>query len=170
MCDKEQLSKADTLALRQKHIGPSCKLFFKSDPLKIVRASEAYMYDEQGQRYLDCINNVAHVGHCHPHVVKAGAEQMAVLSTNNRFLHDNLVLYAQRLTATFPEKLSVCFFVNSGSEANDLALRIARNHTKKYDVITLDHAYHGHVMSLIDLSPYKFNNTGGEGQKDWVHV
>jgi len=158
------------LALRHKHIGPSCKLFFKSDPLKIVRASEAYMYDEQGHRYLDCINNVAHVGHCHPHVVKAGAEQMAVLSTNNRFLHDNLVLYAQRLTDTFPEKLSVCFFVNSGSEANDLALRIARNHTKKFDVIALDHAYHGHVTSLIDISPYKFNNTGGEGQKDWVHV
>merc|ERR1712142_399176 len=71
---------------------------------------------------------------------------------------------------TFPEKLSVCFFVNSRSEANDLALRIARNHTKKFDVIALDHAYHGHVTSLIDISPYKFNNTGGEGQKDWVHV
>lgn len=89
------------------------------------------MFNEKGEQYLDCINNVAHVGHCNDHVVKAGQEQMAILNTNNRFLHDNLVLYAERLTATFPDPLSVVFFVNSGSEANDLALRIARTHTGK---------------------------------------
>lgn len=165
-----KLSKKETITLREKLIGPSCKLFFKEDPLKIVRASKTYMYDENGQRYLDCINNVCHVGHCHPHVVSAAMQQMAVLNTNSRFLHDNLVLYAERLTSLFPEKLSVCFFVNSGSEANDLALRLAHTHTGNKDVITLDHAYHGHVTSLIDISPYKFNHPGGEGQQDWVHV
>ena len=72
------------------------------------------MYDEEGTQYLDCINNVAHVGHCHPHVVKAGAAQMSLISTNSRFLHDNLVIYAKRLTSYFPSKLSVCYFVNSG--------------------------------------------------------
>uniref|UniRef100_A0A0N7ZCN1 Uncharacterized protein n=2 Tax=Scylla olivacea TaxID=85551 RepID=A0A0N7ZCN1_SCYOL len=168
--EKGKLDKQETLALRKKHIGPSCKLFFKSDPLKIVRASGSYMYDEEGNRYLDCINNVCHVGHCHPHVVSAATQQMAVLNTNSRFLHDNLVLYAERLTALFPPKLSVCFFVNSGSEANDLALRLARTHTGHRDVITLDHAYHGHVTSLIDISPYKFNHPGGDGKPDWVHV
>ncbi|CAG7732278.1 unnamed protein product [Allacma fusca] len=166
----ESMSKNDTVRLRKRHIGPSCKLFFKNDPIKIVRAEGQYMYDEKGQQYLDCINNVAHVGHCHPTVVQAGIDQMSVLNTNSRFLHDNLVICAKRLTSLFPEPLSVCFFVNSGSEANDLALRLARAHTKFNDVITLDHAYHGHVTSLIDISPYKFNLPGGGGKPEHVHV
>nr|CAD7201602.1 unnamed protein product [Timema douglasi] len=149
----------------------SCKLFFRAEPLKIVRAEGQYMYDEKGGQFLDCINNVAHVGHCHPDVVKAACDQLAVLNTNNRFLHDNLVLCAKKLTGLLPESLSVCFLVNSGSEANDLALRLARTHTKHNDVITLDHAYHGHLTSMIDISPYKFNHaTGGQGKPDWVHV
>lgn len=78
------------------------------------------------------------VGHCHPDIVKAACEQISVLNTNSRFLHDNIVLCAQKLTSLFPEPLSVCFFVNSGSEANDLALRLARTHTKHHDVVTLD--------------------------------
>ncbi|XP_046391879.1 5-phosphohydroxy-L-lysine phospho-lyase-like [Ischnura elegans] len=166
----ESIPKTQTIRLRKRHIGQSCKLFYKSDPLKIVRAEGCYMYDESGHQYLDCINNVAHVGHCHPVVVKAGCDQMAVLNTNNRFLHDNLVLCAKKLTSLLPEPLSVCFLVNSGSEANDLALRLARTHTKHHDVITLDHAYHGHLSSLIDISPYKFNLPGGGGKPDWVHV
>ncbi|XP_035668616.1 5-phosphohydroxy-L-lysine phospho-lyase-like isoform X1 [Branchiostoma floridae] len=166
----EALPKEETLQLRQKHYGPSCKLFFKENPIKIVRAEGQYMYDEQGNQYLDCINNVAHVGHCHPTVVKACTEQMSLLNTNSRFLHDNLVTYAKRLTATLPDKLSVCYFVNSGSEANDLALRLARTYTGNYDVVVMDNGYHGHVSSLIDISPYKFNHTGGEGQKPFVHL
>ncbi|KAG8134484.1 putative Alanine--glyoxylate aminotransferase 2-like 1-like protein, partial [Naja naja] len=166
----EMYSKAETLALRQKHIGPSCKVFFAKDPIKIVRAHGQYMFDENGEKYLDCINNVAHVGHSHPDVVKAAVKQMELLNTNSRFLHDNLVQYAKRLTATLPEKLSVCYFVNSGSEANDLALRLARQYSGHYDVITLDHAYHGHVTSLIDISPYKFNQLGKEAKKEFVHV
>lgn len=128
------------------------------------------MFDERGNRYLDCINNVAHVGHCHPSVVRAGQEQMALVSTNNRFLHDDLVICAHQLTSLLPEPLSVCFLVNSGSEANDLALRLAQTHTGNKDIICLDHAYHGHLTSMIDISPYKFNKPNGPGKKDWVHV
>ncbi|XP_018319278.1 5-phosphohydroxy-L-lysine phospho-lyase [Agrilus planipennis] len=167
---KEQLPKRETIELRKKHIGPNCQLFFKKDPLKIVRAEKQYMFDERGDAYLDCINNVAHVGHCHPEVVKAGFEQMLVLNTNNRFLHDNIVLCAQRLISTMPENLSVCYFVNSGSEANDLALRLAQIHTGNEDIITLEHAYHGHLTSLIDISHYKFALPGGPPQKDYVHL
>ncbi|XP_037678935.1 5-phosphohydroxy-L-lysine phospho-lyase isoform X3 [Choloepus didactylus] len=137
------------------------------------------MYDEQGAQYLDCINNVAHVGHCHPLVVQAAHEQNQVLNTNSRFLHDNLVDYAQRLSRTLPKKLCVFYFLNSGwlgrahlfcrsSEANDLALRLARQYTGHQDVVVLDHAYHGHLSSLIDISPYKFRDL--DGQKEWVHV
>ncbi|KAG5876697.1 hypothetical protein JTB14_025822 [Gonioctena quinquepunctata] len=166
----QQISKNETIALREKHIGPSCQLFFRKDPLKIVRAKGQYMYDDRGDAYLDCINNVAHVGHCHPGVVKAGCDQMTVLNTNNRFLHDNIVLCAKRIISTMPDNLSVCFFVNSGSEANDLALRLAQIHTGNTDVIALEHAYHGHLTSLVDISHYKFNLPGGVGQKDHVHV
>ncbi|XP_068140892.1 alanine--glyoxylate aminotransferase 2-like [Drosophila tropicalis] len=166
----EQLSKSETIKLRNKHIGQACQLFYRSDPLKIVRGQGQYMFDEEGTRYLDCINNVAHVGHCHPEVVMAGAMQMATISTNCRFLHDELVQCAKTLTSKMPSSLSVCFFVNSGSEANDLALRLARNFTKRQDVITLDHAYHGHLQSVMEVSPYKFNMPGGEKKLDYVHV
>jgi len=165
-----ELSKRDTVELRRKHIGPSCKLFFRQDPLKMVRGEGQFLYDESGTAYLDCINNVAHLGHCHPAVVAAGQKQMAVLNTNSRFLHDNLVQYAQRLCSTLPPSLCVAYLVNSGSEANDLALRLAHQHTNNKDVITLDHAYHGHVISLIDISPYKFDKPGGAGcpEHTWV--
>ncbi|XP_036372286.1 ethanolamine-phosphate phospho-lyase [Megalops cyprinoides] len=166
----ETYDKPKTIDLRKKHIGPSCKVFFSHDPIKIVRAKGQYMYDESGERYLDCINNVAHVGHCHPDVVRAGAEQMELLNTNSRFLHDNLVQYAQRLQATLPDKLSVCYFVNSGSEANDLALRLAWQYTGHKDIITLDHAYHGHVSSLIAISPYKFHQLADLERDLSVHV
>ncbi|XP_051869574.1 5-phosphohydroxy-L-lysine phospho-lyase isoform X2 [Pristis pectinata] len=126
------------------------------------------MFDEMERRYLDCINNVAHVGHCHPDVVKAGSVQMATLNTNARFLHDNIVQYAKKLSETLPQKISVFYFVNSGSEANDLALRLAQQYTQHEDIVVLENAYHGHLNSLIDISPYKFRNL--RPQKDWVHV
>ncbi|XP_058916603.1 5-phosphohydroxy-L-lysine phospho-lyase isoform X3 [Kogia breviceps] len=160
--------KAATLALRRRLLSNSCRLFFPEDPIKIVRGQGQYMYDEQGAEYIDCINNVAHVGHCHPLVVQAAHEQNQVLNTNSRYLHDNIVDYAQRLSETLPEKLCVFYFLNSGSEANDLALRLARQYTGHWDVVVLDHAYHGHLSSLIDISPYKFRDL--DGQKEWVHV
>nr|CAH7728947.1 unnamed protein product [Callosobruchus chinensis] len=166
----QDLTKQETIALREKYIGKSCQLFFRDNPLKIVKGKGQYLYDENGDQYLDCINNVAHVGHCHPDVVEAGCAQMAELNTNSRFLHDNIVLCAKRIVSTMPRGLSVCFFVNSGSEANDLALRLAQIHTGKKDVIALEHAYHGHLTSLIEISHYKFNLPGGIGKKDHVHV
>ncbi|KAI1898434.1 hypothetical protein AGOR_G00072290 [Albula goreensis] len=164
----EMFNKETTLAMRKTLIGQSCRLFYSEDPVKIVRARGQYLYDENGTRYLDCISNVQHVGHCHPAVTKAAASQMELLNTNSRFLHDNIVHYADRLRATLPDKLCVFYFVNSGSEANDLALRLAHQYSLHEDVIVLDHAYHGHLTSLIDISPYKFRKLGG--QKEWVHV
>jgi 4-aminobutyrate aminotransferase-like enzyme len=134
-----------------------------------MRGSQQYLYDENGRAYLDAVNNVSHVGHCHPRVVKAGQEQMAVLNTNTRYLYDDLVRYAERLCATLPEPLSVCFFVCSGSEANELALRLARTHTRKQDIIVVDVAYHGNTTALIEISPYKYEGPGGTGAPEYVH-
>src|ERR1041385_2680129 len=138
-------------------------------PLNIVRGSMQYLYDDEGRRYLDAYNNVAHVGHCHPRVVAAGQQQMQLLNTNTRYLSELIIEYAEKLTATLPEPLRVCFFVNSGSEANELALRLARAHTKSRDLIVLEHAYHGNTTTLIDISPYKHDGPGGEGAPTWVH-
>jgi len=138
-------------------------------PLHIVRGSMQYLYDDAGRRYLDAYNNVAHVGHCHPKVVAAGCQQMELLNTNTRYLSELVLEYAERLTATLPEPLRVCFFVNSGSEANELAIRLARAHTKARELIVLEHAYHGNTTTLIDVSPYKHDGPGGQGAPSWVH-
>ena len=138
-------------------------------PLKIVRGSMQYLYDDEGREYLDAVNNVCHVGHCHPKVVRAAQEQIAVLNTNTRYLHDYLVEYARRLCETFPDPLSVCFFVCSGSEANELALRLARTHTGRSDVVVVDGAYHGNTGSLVDISPYKYDGPGGAGRPTHVY-
>jgi 4-aminobutyrate aminotransferase-like enzyme len=129
-----------------------------------------YLYDDEGRAYLDVYNNVPLVGHSHPRVVRAAQQQLALLNTNTRYLHDNINRYAGRLTALLPAPLQVCYFVNSGTEANELALRLARTHTGKEDIVVLEHAYHGHTGALIDISPYKFDGPGGAGRKPWVHV
>src|SRR4029077_10197057 len=129
-----------------------------------------YLYDDAGRTYLDVYNNVPLVGHSHPRVVQAAQAQLALLNTTTRYLHDNVNRYAERLTRLLPEPLRVCFFVNSGSEANELALRLERAATGREDVIVLEHAYHGHTNTLIDISPYKFAGPGGQGKKPWVHV
>src|SRR5258708_12380278 len=116
-----------------------------------------YLYDDAGRAYLDVYNNVPLVGHSHARVVQAAQAQLALLNTNTRYLHDNINRYAKRLTRLLPEPLRVCFFLNSGSEANELALRLARAHTGREDIIVLEHAYHGPTNTLIDLSPYKFH-------------
>jgi 4-aminobutyrate aminotransferase-like enzyme/Ser/Thr protein kinase RdoA (MazF antagonist) len=162
-------SKEETLAARRKYIGRNLSIGYKT-PLKIERGWMQYLYDETGRTYLDAYNNVPHVGHCHPRVVQAGQQQMAVLNTNTRYLHDYLNDYAERLCATMPGPLRVCFFVNSGSEANELALRLARAHTRQCDMIVLEGAYHGHTTTLIDISPYKHNGPGGTGAPPWVHT
>lgn len=162
-------SKAEILTLRQRHLGKSLSLSYKT-PLQIVRGQGQYLYDENNQPYLDAVNNVPHVGHNHPHVVRAAQQQTAVLNTNTRYLHDNLVEYAQRLIGTLPEPLSVCYFVCSGSEANELALRMARTYTGQQDLLVLDGAYHGNTAALIDISSYKHAGPGGSGTPEYVHV
>ena len=154
---------------RRDALNPALSLSYQQ-PLKILRGYLHHLYDENGQPYLDCVNNVPHVGHSHPRVVRPAQDQMALLNTNTRYLHDTVVEYAEALTATLPDRLSVCFFVNSGSEANELALRLARAYTGGSDVIVIDHAYHGHTSALIDISPYKFNGPGGRGKPDHVQV
>ncbi|MDF1798643.1 MAG: aminotransferase class III-fold pyridoxal phosphate-dependent enzyme [Planctomycetota bacterium] len=139
------------------------------EPLKIVRGAGAYLFDAAGERYLDCVNNVCHVGHSHPRVVAALARQAALLNTNTRYLHDNLPEYARRLTSLFPAPLEVCFLVNSGSEANELAQRLARAHTRAEDFVVLEHAYHGNTQGNIDVSPYKFDGRGGAGAPASTH-
>jgi 4-aminobutyrate aminotransferase-like enzyme len=157
------------LARRQDRIAPSLSVSYRK-PLTIVRGKGAWLYDPDGRGYLDLVNNVAHVGHCHPHVTDAIARQAGMLNTNARYLHKNLLDYADRITATMPPELSVCIFTCSGSEANDLAIRMARTATGRFDAVVLDMAYHGHTTALIDISPYKFARKGGQGCKPFVHV
>ena len=165
----KEMTFAETLSLRRALIGPNLSVSYHH-PLKIVRGRRQYLYDDTGRAYLDVFNNVPLVGHSHPKVVQAVQKQIALLNTNTRYLHENAVRYAQRLTEKLPAPLRVCYFVNSGSEANELALRLARAKTRTDDTIVLEHAYHGHTTTLIDISPYKFNGPGGSGRKPWVHV
>jgi len=160
---------AQTVAARKELLGRNLSISYQR-PLKIVKGWREFLYDETGRAFLDVYNNVPLVGHSHPRVVDAVQQQLAVLNTNTRYLHDNVVHYAQRLTDLLPAPLRVCYFVNSGSEANELAFRLARTFTRREDVVVLEHAYHGHTSTLIDISPYKFNGPGGTGRKPWVHV
>ncbi|MEM7119292.1 MAG: aminotransferase class III-fold pyridoxal phosphate-dependent enzyme [Chloroflexota bacterium] len=162
-------SHADLIAERQQRLGKMLSVSYNK-PLKIVRGVGQYLYDENGRAYLDVVNNVCHVGHCHPHVTKALTEQANVLNTNTRYLHDNIIDYAQRLADKFPDPLNVCFFVCSGSEANELALRLARTATNQRDMIVVDVAYHGNSQANIDISPYKFNAPGGKGKPSHTHI
>ena len=157
------------LERRREVLGRNLSISYRKH-LHIVAGRGCYLYDVEGRAYLDAVNNVPHVGHCHPHVVSAGRDQMAVLNTNTRYLHEELVRYAERLTATFPDPLNVCIFCCTGSEANDLALRMARLFTGGSEMIVVDGAYHGHTRQLIDLSPYKFDGPGGGGAGKSTHV
>jgi 4-aminobutyrate aminotransferase-like enzyme/Ser/Thr protein kinase RdoA (MazF antagonist) len=158
----EPMSIEEILAVRQRHVGRNLSISY-SNPLKIVRGYMQYLYDEDGRTYLDAVNNVPHVGHNHPHVVQAGQRQMAVLNTNTRYLHEGIVRYADRLCATLPEPLSVVYFVCSGSEANELALRLAHSHTRRKNMVVVDVGYHGNTTTLIEISPYKSDGPGGNG-------
>jgi 4-aminobutyrate aminotransferase-like enzyme/Ser/Thr protein kinase RdoA (MazF antagonist) len=161
---------APAVAERRKRSLPVVLSLSYDTPLHIVRGRGQYLYASDGRAYLDLVNNVCHVGHCHPHVVRALSEQAGKLNTNTRYLHETVLAYAERLTATLPESLDVCFLVNSGSEANELALRLARAATGRRDVLVIDGAYHGSTGTCIDMSPYMFNGPGGSGRAEWVHV
>ncbi|CAF3926327.1 unnamed protein product [Rotaria sordida] len=168
---KEYYSKDKTMELRDIYIPACTQLFFRENPLKIVRCQGTYMYDQLGNKYLDCINNVAHVGHCHPYINNQVYKQMSACATNNRYLHDNTVILAERITKTLPKGLEQIFYTNSGSEANDLAIRLAREYTGNYDILVLDNAYHGHLLSLVELSSYMYKKmTNQQKMPEHVHV
>ncbi len=162
-------SAAETLEQRRELLGGSLSISYRK-PLKIVRGWRQHLYDDTGRPYLDVFNNVPLVGHGHPRIVDAVCRQLGLLNTNTRYLHDNILRYAQRLTRLLPPSLRVCYFVNSGSEANELAIRMARTHTAAKDVVVLENAYHGNTATVTDISPYKFNGPGGGGRRPWVHV
>jgi len=162
-------SAASITRRRRTNLSPSLSLSY-DEPLHIVQGDGAELIDADGRRWLDLVNNVAHVGHEHPCVVDAIARQARRLNTNTRYLHSNIVDYAERLRALFPDPLSVVLLTNSGSEAVDLALRLARTTTGREGVLTLDWAYHGNLSSLVEISPYKFNRAGGRGPTERVRI
>jgi 4-aminobutyrate aminotransferase-like enzyme/Ser/Thr protein kinase RdoA (MazF antagonist) len=162
-------SHQELIEFRKKHLGRSLSISYKK-PLKILRGERQYLIDDTGRRYLDTVNNVAHIGHEHPRVVKAGQQQMAILNTNTRYLHTNILDFAKELCATLPKELSVLHFVNSGSEANELALRMAQVCTQQKDVIALEIGYHGNTSGCIAVSSYKFDGKGGKGKPENTHI
>ncbi|WNJ17080.1 aminotransferase class III-fold pyridoxal phosphate-dependent enzyme [Pontibacter sp. G13] len=154
---------------RQTAIGYGLSVSYR-DPLHMLQASGPYLYDHTGRRYLDTVNNVPHVGHQHPQVVHAAQRQLEVLNTNTRYLHETLLAYAEELAATLPDPLSVVHFVNSGSEANELALRMAQTYSGAKDMVVLETGYHGNTTGCVAVSSYKFDGKGGQGAEDHIHV
>lgn len=154
---------------RKNHLGKSLSLQYKV-PIKMVRGSGQYLLDQYGRKYLDTVNNVAHVGHEHINVVKAGQQQMALINTNSRYLHDNINELAKELLESLPKELSVLHFVNSGSEANELAIRMVKAVTNEKDIIASEVGYHGNSNMCIDISSYKFDGKGGKGAPEHTHI
>jgi 4-aminobutyrate aminotransferase-like enzyme/Ser/Thr protein kinase RdoA (MazF antagonist) len=159
----------ELVARRTRDLGASLSTSYRRK-LHVVRGAGVHLFDHTGRAHLDCVNNVCHVGHAHPHVVEALARQAATLNTNTRYLHPTVLDYAERLAATFPGPLEVVYFTNSGSEANELALRLARTVTRRYDVMALDWGYHGNTNDLVEISAYKFDRRGGAGRPAFVHL
>lgn len=140
------------IARRERLLGPAYRLFY-AEPVHVVRGEGAYLYDADGARYLDAYNNVASVGHCRPEVVEAMARQAAVLNTHTRYLTDGILDFAEAFLAEFPSELSQVMLTCTGSEANDLALRVARVHTGGTGVVIAHNAYHGVTTALAEMSP-----------------
>ena len=148
----EAISTQDMIARRSRLLGPAYRLFY-DQPVQFVRGEGVWLYDAAGHRYLDAYNNVASVGHCHPHVVQAIARQAAVLNTHTRYLHETVLDFAEKLLSTFPPQIGHVMFTCTGSEANDLALRVARTCTGGTGFIVTANAYHGVTSALAELSP-----------------
>ncbi len=157
------------LTRRFQHISPALSVSYQADPIQMERAAFQYMYDDRGRTFLDGVNNICHVGHCHPQVVQAAQKQIALLNTNTRYLYDSLAEYAELLCAKFPDRLNKVFFVNSGSAATDLAYRMATHFTQRQHILVVDHAYHGNTNVGIQLSPYKYEGKGGPGQAKHIY-
>ena len=159
----------ELLDFRERHLGKGLSVSY-SKPLHIVRGQGVHLLDIEGRKYLDTVNNVNHVGHQHPAVVAAGQAQMAVLNTNTRYLHQELVTYSKALLKKLPPELCVLHFVNSGSEANELALRMAKTVTGQNDTIAIEVGYHGNTNAVMEVSSYKFDGKGGAGKPNTTHI
>ena len=166
---KNPLPIAKILEKRYEHLSSILSVSYNT-PIYMKGAAFQYMYDAYGNTYLDAYNNIPHVGHSHPKVVETGQRQMAKLNTNTRYLYDSLNEYAERLLLKFPDSLNKVYFVNSGSSATDLALRMANIHTGNEKIMVLEHGYHGNTRAAIDVSYYKFNNPKGSGKKEHILV
>ncbi|BBY64838.1 aspartate aminotransferase family protein [Mycolicibacterium helvum] len=140
------------IAARDRMLGPAYRLFYQR-PVHLVRGEGTRLYDADGACYLDAYNNVASVGHCHPHVVEAVNRQLSTLNTHTRYLHGGIVDYSQRLLDTMPEQIDQVMYACTGSEANDLALRVAEMHTGATGVIVTSDAYHGNTAAVTAISP-----------------
>jgi 4-aminobutyrate aminotransferase-like enzyme len=163
------LQKTEILTKRQASFGSNLRLSY-DEPAMFLRGWKTHLFDEWGRPYLDAYNNVPHVGHSHPRIRNAALEQLKKLNSNTRYLHPKQSDLAESILSKLPETFKVCYFVNSGSEANELALRLAREHTKAKGMITMDHGYFGNTTGAIDISAYKFNKPGGVGQPDWLEL
>ncbi|MFK7734036.1 MAG: aspartate aminotransferase family protein [Pseudomonadales bacterium] len=144
------MNNEELLKRRFKTIGKHSPLFYQ-EPLQLVRGEGVWVWDANGRRYLDVYNNVPHVGHCHPRIVEALSQQASTLNTHTRYLHENIVNYAERLTSLFDDSLSSAMFMCTGSEANEQALRMARHHTGKQGIIVSNSAYHGNTEAVAEL-------------------
>jgi 4-aminobutyrate aminotransferase-like enzyme len=140
------------IAARDRMLGPAYRLFYQR-PVHLVRGEGTRLYDADGACYLDAYNNVASVGHCHPHVVEAVSRQLSTLNTHTRYLHGGIVDYSQRLLDTMPEQIDQVMYACTGSEVNDLALRVAEMHTGATGVIVTSDAYHGNTAAVTAVSP-----------------
>lgn len=160
----------EILDRRARHLPRNLSILYPQDPIHVVRAQGQFLYDDAGIEYLDCMNNVPQVGHSHPRLAEVASRQLRAVNTNTRFLYEPLVDFADRLSELTPESLDVCYFVNSGSEANELALRLAHSYTHRRGVVALSGAYHGTTTSLTDISAYKFDGPGGNGRPPHVQI
>ena len=163
----EKKSTSKQLKRRDTNFSKALSLSY-SKPIQMSQSAFQYMYDTDGNTFLDAYNNIMLAGHCHPKVVRAGQQTMAKLNTNTRYLYEELLQYSEKLLAKFPSSLNKVFFVNSGSAASDLAIRLAANHTKKQKIMALEHGYHGNTRIGIDISHYKYNHKGGTGKREYI--
>ncbi|MDQ8166881.1 MAG: aminotransferase class III-fold pyridoxal phosphate-dependent enzyme [Gemmatimonadota bacterium] len=163
------LDESAVRAERDAHFASNLRLSYRA-PCLLVRGWQHYVYDQWGRTYLDAYNNVPHVGHAHPRLRAVVHDQMGRLNSNTRYLHPAQLAFAESLLATVPSRFTHVFLVNSGSEANELALRLSRTRTGARDMITPDHGYHGNTTGAYDISAYKFDKPNGGGRPDWVQL
>jgi 4-aminobutyrate aminotransferase-like enzyme/Ser/Thr protein kinase RdoA (MazF antagonist) len=168
-CLYEPSKKGEVLDDRSKHFGGSLSISY-DNPILIARAWKHHIFDEWGRPYLDAYNNVPHVGHSHPKINQVASDQLKKVNSNTRYLHPLQSKFAQKILSKLPSDLEICYFVNSGSEANELALRLARTHSGEKGIITPDEGYFGNTTGALSISAYKFKKPNGVGQADWVEI